>query len=99
MPLTSASSCATRVADTGPPSSLRVRNLALVPLLGLKKNRFAMDAPPAMGWSSYTFFIGFHNDPRFRRMAAVFVASGLRNAGYTILRIDGVWLGNDRQLR
>lgn len=54
---------------------------------------------PGMGWSTYNFFLGRHNDALMRQMADAFVASGLRDAGYTILRIDGGWWGEDSDRR
>ena len=54
---------------------------------------------PGMGWSTYNFFIGRHNDQLLHRMADAFVASGLRDAGYNILRLDGGWWGDDGNRR
>jgi hypothetical protein len=54
---------------------------------------------PGMGWSTFNFFGARHNDKLLRRMGAAFVASGLRDAGYTILRIDGGWWGDDGNRR
>ena len=59
----------------------------------------ASDTPPAMGWSTYNYFIGSHNDALMRSMGAAFIASGMRDAGYNILRIDGGWWGRDDQRR
>lgn len=50
---------------------------------------------PAMGWSTFNYFIAQHNDPLFRQTALAYERSGLRNAGYTLLRIDGGWWGDD----
>jgi alpha-galactosidase len=52
-----------------------------------------------MGWSTFNFFVARHNEKLFHGMAGAFVDSGLRDAGYTILRIDGGWWGNDGNRR
>ncbi len=54
---------------------------------------------PGMGWSTFNFFVAQHNDKLLRQMADSFVASGLRDAGYTFLRIDGGWWGDDGNRR
>jgi hypothetical protein len=54
---------------------------------------------PGMGWSTYNFFVARHNDELLRQMGDAFAASGLRDAGYTILRIDGGWWGDDGNRR
>ncbi len=54
---------------------------------------------PGMGWSTYNFFLARHGDKLLREMGDAFVASGLRDAGYTTLRIDGGWWGNDSDRR
>lgn len=54
---------------------------------------------PGMGWSTYNFFGAGHNEELFKRMAQAFASSGLRDAGYTLLRIDGGWWGNDSNRR
>ena len=55
--------------------------------------------PPAMGWSTYNYFVGAHNDALIRSMGAAFTTNGMRDAGYNILRIDGGWWGRDDQRR
>lgn len=54
---------------------------------------------PGMGWNTFNFFGARHSDILMRKMADAFVASGLRDAGYTIIRIDGGWWGNDSDRR
>ncbi len=54
---------------------------------------------PGMGWSTYNFFVGAHNERLMRLTADAFIASGLRDAGYTTLRIDGGWWGDDGSQR
>lgn len=54
---------------------------------------------PGMGWTTFNFFVARHNDKLLRQMGDAFVASGLRDAGYTILRIDGGWWGDDGNRR
>lgn len=54
---------------------------------------------PGMGWSTYNFFGARHNEGLFKGMATAFADSGLRDAGYTILRIDGGWWGDDGNRR
>ncbi len=54
---------------------------------------------PGMGWSTYNFFVARHSDRLLRQMGDAFVKSGLRDAGYTILRIDGGWWGDDGNRR
>jgi alpha-galactosidase len=54
---------------------------------------------PGMGWSTYNFFVARHNARLLKRMAEAFDRSGLRAAGYTILRIDGGWWGDDGNRR
>jgi hypothetical protein len=56
----------------------------------------SIDSPlptPSMGWSTFNFFQARHSDKLMRQMGDAFIASGLRDAGYTILRIDGGWWG------
>jgi hypothetical protein len=56
----------------------------------------SIDSPlptPGMGWSTFNFFQARHSDKLMRQMGDAFIASGLRDAGYTILRIDGGWWG------
>ncbi|MEX0652631.1 MAG: discoidin domain-containing protein [Phycisphaeraceae bacterium] len=50
---------------------------------------------PGMGWATFNFFIAMHNEDVFHQLAEAFEASGLRDAGYDILRIDGGWWGYD----
>lgn len=67
-----------------------------------KSVRPTVDEPlprPGMGWSTYNFFVARHNEELFKRTARAYAASGLRDAGYTILRIDGGWWGNDGNRR
>jgi len=60
----------------------------------------AMPLPrPGMGWTTYNYFVARHNQELLSTMAEAFVASGLRDAGYTILRIDGGWWGDDGNKR
>ncbi len=66
--------------------------LAAIPL-------HAGDAYPAMGWSTFNFFVAAHNDALMRSMGDAYVANGLRDAGYTIMRIDGGWWGKDSRNR
>ena len=64
--------------------------------------RPTVDAPlpaPGMGWTTFNFFGPRHDDKLLRRMGDAFVASGLRDAGYSILRIDGGWWGDDGNRR
>ncbi len=67
-----------------------------------RRPRRALDEPlplPGMGWSTYNFFIARHNEELFKGMAEAFEKSGLRDAGYTTLRIDGGWWGHDGRRR
>lgn len=66
--------------------------LAAIPL-------HASDALPGMGWATYNFFVGAHNDALMRSMGDAYIANGMRDAGYNILRIDGGWWGRDDQRR
>jgi alpha-galactosidase len=64
--------------------------------------RPTVEAPlprPGMGWSTFNFFVARHDDKLLRRMGDAFAAAGLRDAGYTILRIDGGWWGDDGNRR
>jgi alpha-galactosidase len=64
--------------------------------------RPTVDTPlptPGMGWTTFNFFVARHGDKLMRQMGDAFVASGLRDAGYTILRIDGGWWGDDGNRR
>ena len=54
---------------------------------------------PGMGWSTYNFFISRHNEQLFHGTAEAFEKSGLRDAGYRFLRIDGGWWGDDSNRR
>ncbi len=54
---------------------------------------------PGMGWSTYNFFTSRYNEELFKRMAKALTASGLSDAGYTILRLDGGWWGDDGNRR
>jgi alpha-galactosidase len=66
------------------------------------KARPSVDEPlplPGMGWTTYNFFTPRHNAKLLQRMALAFEKSGLRDAGYTILRIDGGWWGDDGNRR
>lgn len=75
----------------------QLRNLVV--LLSLTAGLHAGDAPPGMGWATFNFFLANHNDVLMRRMADAFIANGMRDAGYTILRLDGGWWGDDGQRR
>ncbi len=64
--------------------------------------RPTIDTPlpaPGMGWSTFNFFVARHDDKLLRRMADAFATSGLRDAGYNFLRIDGGWWGDDGNRR
>ena len=68
----------------------------------LKDTRATLDTPlprPGMGWTTYNFFGPRHDDRLMKDMGKAFVDSGLRDAGYTILRIDGGWWGDDGNRR
>lgn len=54
---------------------------------------------PGMGWSTYNFFGPQYNAVLLEQMGDAFVASGLRDAGYQFIRIDGGWWGDDGQKR
>ena len=72
------------------------------PLPQTRAGTASIDNPlptPGMGWSTYNFFGARHNDKLMRQIGDAFVASGLRDAGYTILRIDGGWWGEDGDRR
>jgi alpha-galactosidase len=74
----------------------------VMPPDGEKPSRPTIEKPlplPGMGWSTFNFFVARHNEELFRCMAQAFEKSGLRDAGYTILRIDGGWWGNDGDRR
>lgn len=54
---------------------------------------------PAMGWTTYNYFGARHNHELLSATADAFIASGLKDAGYTFLRIDGGWWGEDGNKR
>ncbi|GAB3056446.1 hypothetical protein GCM10027053_17190 [Intrasporangium mesophilum] len=51
---------------------------------------------PPMGWNSWNSFGRDISDELIRRQADAMVASGLRDAGYDYLTIDGGWRAPDR---
>ena len=55
--------------------------------------------PPSMGWATFQFFLGDHNDRLMRNMADAYVLNGMREAGFDIMHIDGGWWGNDSSQR
>lgn len=69
-----------KVAYIEPPS------LHPVPYNGLAKT-------PPMGWNSWNFFGEQVTEADIRNAADVIVSSGMRDAGYVYVNIDGTWQG------
>ncbi|MPZ84305.1 MAG: hypothetical protein GEV28_29475 [Actinophytocola sp.] len=55
-----------------------------------------LGATPPMGWNSWNSFGRDISDDLIRRQADAMVASGMRDAGYEYLTIDGGWRAPDR---
>ena len=50
---------------------------------------------PPMGWNSWNAFAGNIKEELFKEMADAIVSSGLADAGYVYVNIDGGWCGSD----
>jgi alpha-galactosidase len=59
-----------------------------------KNNDLAMTPP--MGWSSWYPFVDTINERKIMETADAIVATGLRDAGYTILQLDDGWMAKVR---
>ena len=52
--------------------------------------------PPPMGWNSWNTFQTNINEQMLRDMVDAYVASGMRDAGYTYFVLDDGWMAMDR---
>ena len=46
---------------------------------------------PPMGWDTYNGFHGDYNDELLEMMADLLVSTGMKDAGYNRINIDGGW--------
>lgn len=73
------------------PRNLIFDKLPLPQLRQLPPNGLAQTPP--MGWSSWNRFMESIDDKTVRETAEALVASGLRDAGYTLVEVDDGWQG------
>ena len=59
----------------------------------LRSQRAVLAETPPMGWNSWNHFGESINDADVRAAADALVSSGMREAGYTYVNIDGGWQG------
>ena len=67
--------------------------LFLLTLCALQAQKVSLAATPPMGWNSWNHFGESINDADVRAAADALVASGMRDAGYIYVNIDGGWQG------
>lgn len=65
---------------------------ALAPQCGLAQKQMLAATPP-MGWSTWNHFHHDISDALIRKQADALVSSGMRDAGYVYVNIDGGWEG------
>ena len=73
------------------PRNMKKGRLPLPPLHEVPANGLAR--LPPMGWNSWNQFAEKADDRLIREVADAMVASGLRDAGYVYVNIDGGWQG------
>jgi len=75
------------------PGTIAVAGLMAAGSIFVHAQTEKLAATPPMGWSTWNYFHHDISDALIRRQADAMIASGMRDAGYVYVNIDGGWEG------